>query len=66
MQNFGAIPSGDLVDMLMKHTEYYLSLLKLNDKETQRAASKKKIDEIIAEIHSRKGKSMLPGDTADH
>lgn len=66
MQNLAAVPSGDLVDMLMKHTEYYLSILKQDDKDAKKAESKKYIDLIIEEIRSRKACGGLsPDDRSD-
>ncbi|HMJ47771.1 MAG TPA: hypothetical protein VK498_10585 [Ferruginibacter sp.] len=54
LQDLTIVPSGDLVDMLLKDTQYYMDL-KADGNYTQRAVVKKHIEQIIAEIKNREG-----------
>lgn len=49
------IASSELVEMLMKNTEYYMTLSGIDADASQRKLAKKHIDLIVLEIKSREG-----------
>lgn len=61
-QDFTAIPSSQLVDMLLKDTEYYMMLTKENTDLKRKRLVQEHIDLILAEMKSRKGYSEVLND----
>jgi hypothetical protein len=49
------IASSELVEMLMKNTEYYMTLSGIDADTEQRKLAKKHIDLIVSEIKTREG-----------
>ncbi|HMK04449.1 MAG TPA: hypothetical protein VK489_09665 [Ferruginibacter sp.] len=64
MQDFATIPSNELVDMLLKDTEYYMMLTKDNTNPPEKMLVQNHINLIVAELKNREGYSEVFSDNS--